>query len=138
MRHFSCDLCGKDLTPGKTVEEILKEESQPELERLATLSEANLKDLAGKFLTALEEIVQERSDLKATRLIGPLVYAAYRSRDRAVQTSFESFLIRNPNPAYLRTRTTPLIERNPLLFWKLTTVILACTVIALLAFLHAR
>ncbi|HEX9209622.1 MAG TPA: bifunctional protein-serine/threonine kinase/phosphatase [Bradyrhizobium sp.] len=48
------------------------------------------------------------------------------------------FELRNPNPAYLRTRTTPLIERNPLLFWKLTTVVLACTVVALLALLHAR
>jgi serine/threonine protein phosphatase PrpC len=48
------------------------------------------------------------------------------------------FELRNPNPAYLRTRTTPLIERNPLLFWKLTTVALACTVVALLALLHAR
>jgi hypothetical protein len=28
---------------------------------------------------------------------------------------------------------TPLLERNPLLFWKCTTVILACIVIALLA-----
>ncbi|WP_409189650.1 protein kinase domain-containing protein [Bradyrhizobium sp. RDM4] len=46
--------------------------------------------------------------------------------------------LRNPNPAYLRTRTTPLIERNPLLFWKLMTVVLACTVVALLALLHAR
>jgi hypothetical protein len=46
--------------------------------------------------------------------------------------------LRNPNPAYLSTRTTPLIERNPLLFWKLTTVALACTVVALLALLHAR
>ncbi len=46
--------------------------------------------------------------------------------------------LRIPNPAYLSTRTTPLIERNPLLFWKLTTVVLACAVVALLALLHAR
>lgn len=49
-----------------------------------------------------------------------------------------TYELRNPNPAYLSTRTTPLIERNPLLFWKLTTVILACAVVALLALLHAR
>ena len=45
---------------------------------------------------------------------------------------------RHANPAYLSTRTTPLIERNPLLFWKLTTVMLACAVVALLALLRAR
>jgi len=48
------------------------------------------------------------------------------------------FELRNPNPAYLGTQTTPLIERNPLLFWKLTTVVLACTLVGLLALLHAR
>ncbi|MDE2378206.1 serine/threonine-protein kinase, partial [Bradyrhizobium sp.] len=48
------------------------------------------------------------------------------------------FDLRNPNPAYLGTRATPLIERNPVLFWKLTTVALACAVVALLALLHAR
>jgi len=48
------------------------------------------------------------------------------------------FELRNPNPAYLASRTTPLLERNPLLFWKLTTAILACTVIALLAALRLR
>jgi hypothetical protein len=48
------------------------------------------------------------------------------------------FELRNPNPAYLATRTTPLLERNPLLFWKLTTAILACTVIVLLAALRLR
>ena len=36
-----------------------------------------------------------------------------------------TYELRNPNPAYIRTRTTPLLERNPLLFWKLTSVTLA-------------
>ena len=48
------------------------------------------------------------------------------------------FELRNPNPAYLATRTTPLLERNPLMFWKLTTAALACAVVVLLALLHAR
>lgn len=48
------------------------------------------------------------------------------------------FELRNPNPAYFATRTTPLLERNPLLFWKLTTAILACAVIVLLAALRLR
>lgn len=48
------------------------------------------------------------------------------------------FELRTPNPAYLNTRITPLLERSPLLFWKLTSAALACTVVALLALLHAR
>jgi len=104
-------------------QELLKEEGRPELQRLAALSEPQLKDLAGKFLVALEEIVRQGEDLKATRLIGPVVYAAYRSRDRKMQTAVESFLIRNPNPAF---RLAALVNNYPdlhesdlqMLFWK--------------------
>ncbi|WP_456662301.1 protein kinase domain-containing protein [Bradyrhizobium sp. LB13.1] len=48
------------------------------------------------------------------------------------------FELRSPNPAYLDTRITPLLERSPLMFWKLTTAALACVVVVLLAMLHAR
>jgi len=48
------------------------------------------------------------------------------------------FELRNPNPAYLSTRITPLLERNPLLVWKLTAAALACAVVALLGLLHSR
>jgi ribosomal protein L39E len=46
------------------------------------------------------------------------------------------FDLRNPNANYLGSLATPLLERNPLLFWKCTTAILACIVIALLASQH--
>jgi hypothetical protein len=46
--------------------------------------------------------------------------------------------LRTPNPAYLDTRITPLLERSPLIFWKLTSAALACAVIVLLALLHTR
>lgn len=48
------------------------------------------------------------------------------------------FELRSPNPAYLDTRITPLLERSPLMFWKLTSAALACAVVVLLALLHAR
>jgi hypothetical protein len=48
------------------------------------------------------------------------------------------FELRSPNPAYLDTKITPLLERSPLLFWKLTSVILAGVVVVLLGLLHAR
>jgi serine/threonine protein kinase len=52
--------------------------------------------------------------------------------------SFSEFLfdLRHPNANYLATSSTPLIERNPLLFWKSTTVVLALAVIVLLAMQH--
>jgi serine/threonine protein kinase len=52
--------------------------------------------------------------------------------------SFSEFLfdLRHPNASYLSTSSTPLIERNPLLFWKSTTVVLALAVIVLLAMQH--
>ncbi|MBR1157720.1 bifunctional protein-serine/threonine kinase/phosphatase [Bradyrhizobium elkanii] len=84
-----------------------------------------------------------------------LVYrpAAHRGRDvptwvdgaleRAVHAnplkrydSFSEFLfdLRNPNAKYLTTSSTPLIERNPVLFWKSTTLLLALVVVLLLAY----
>jgi serine/threonine protein phosphatase PrpC len=50
--------------------------------------------------------------------------------------SFSEFLfdLRNPNPKYLTTSATPLLERNPVLFWKSTTLLLALAVILLLAY----
>jgi len=46
------------------------------------------------------------------------------------------FDLRKPNSKYQMASTAPLIERNPLLFWKSTTVVLALAVIVLLAMLH--
>ncbi len=44
-----------------------------------------------------------------------------------------TFDLRHPNAKYLGASAPPLIERNPLLFWKCATVILGCIVVALLA-----
>jgi serine/threonine protein phosphatase PrpC/predicted Ser/Thr protein kinase len=46
------------------------------------------------------------------------------------------FDLRHPNANYLSTSSTPLIERNPLLFWKCTTIVLALAVVVLLAMQH--
>jgi serine/threonine protein phosphatase PrpC len=46
------------------------------------------------------------------------------------------FDLRKPNSKYQTASTAPLIERNPLLFWKSTTIVLALAVIVLLAMLH--
>lgn len=47
-----------------------------------------------------------------------------------------TFDLRHPNTKYINPSATPLIERNPLLFWKCTTIILACITVALLAIQH--
>jgi serine/threonine protein phosphatase PrpC len=46
------------------------------------------------------------------------------------------FDLRQPNANYVTSSAAPLIERNPLLFWKSTTIVLALAVIVLLAMLH--
>jgi serine/threonine protein phosphatase PrpC len=46
------------------------------------------------------------------------------------------FDLRHPKANYLGPSVTPLLERNPLLFWKCTTAMLACIVVALLAYQH--
>jgi serine/threonine protein phosphatase PrpC len=45
--------------------------------------------------------------------------------------------LRHPNPKFLSSSAPPLIERNPLLFWKMTTVILALVIVVLLAMQHS-
>ena len=47
-----------------------------------------------------------------------------------------TFDLRHPNAKYLNGTATPLIERNPSLFWKCATAILACVVLVLLAMRH--
>jgi serine/threonine protein phosphatase PrpC/ribosomal protein L39E len=43
-----------------------------------------------------------------------------------------TFDLRYPNAKYLNASATPLIERNPLLFWKALAAILACIILLLL------
>ena len=63
------------------------------------------------------------------RAVHPDPYRRYES------LSEYTFDLRHPNAKYLDS-ATPLIERNPLLFWKCATVILACIIVALLASQH--
>ncbi len=44
--------------------------------------------------------------------------------------------LRHPNPRYLNAPATPLLDRNPLLFWKCVCLILAGVVVFLLASRH--
>ena len=48
------------------------------------------------------------------------------------------FELRHPNPRYLERAHIPWIERDPLLFWKCLSLILAAVIIVLLAFHVAR
>ena len=69
-------------------------------------------------------------DRTLRRAVHPDPYKRYES------LSEYTFDLRHPNPKYLDSSATPLIERNPLLFWKCTTAILALTILALLAIQH--
>ena len=63
------------------------------------------------------------------RAVHPNPYKRYDS------LSEYTFDLRHPNANYLGA-SPPLIERNPSLFWKFSTTILTCVVLALLAILH--
>lgn len=47
-----------------------------------------------------------------------------------------TFDLRHPSPKYL-SASVPLIERDPLLFWKCTTLVLAVVIVVLLAIQHS-
>jgi serine/threonine protein phosphatase PrpC len=65
------------------------------------------------------------------KAVHPDPYKRYESLSEYI------FDLRHPNANFVATSATPLIERNPLLFWKCTTVALACAVVVLLAMYHA-
>jgi serine/threonine protein phosphatase PrpC len=64
------------------------------------------------------------------RAVHPDPYKRYES------LSEYTFDLRHPNAKYLNASATPLIERNPLLFWKALAAILACIILLLLISQH--
>jgi hypothetical protein len=69
---------------------------------------------------------------------GALARAVHPDPDKRYQSLSEYlFDLRHPNAVYLGRRTTPWIERNPLLFWKATSLALVLVIIAMLAGHHA-
>jgi serine/threonine protein kinase/serine/threonine protein phosphatase PrpC len=64
------------------------------------------------------------------RAVHPDPYKRYES------LSEYTFDLRHPNAKYLNASTMPLIERNPLLFWKSLAAILACIILLLLMSQH--
>jgi len=85
-----------------------------------------------KYRSALDDA----SDIPAwidgalRRAVHPDPYKRYDS------LSEFTFDLRHPNARYLDSSLTPLVERNPLRFWKAATAILAVIVLALLASQH--
>ena len=70
---------------------------------------------------------------------GALERAVHPNAQKRYETLSEFlFDLRTPNAKYQMASTAPLIERNPLLFWKSTTIVLALAVIVLLAMLVHR
>jgi len=85
-----------------------------------------------KYKSALDDSREIPSWIDGTlkRAVHPDPHKRYEEMSEYI------FDLRNPNPRYLDTRVTPLIERNPLLFWKFLTLILAGLVVFLIASRH--
>src|SRR5436305_13625409 len=83
-----------------------------------------------KYRSALEQNreIPAWIDGALRRAVHPDPYKRYES------LSEFTFDLRHANARY--ASVPPLIERNPLLFWKVATAILACAVVVLLALLH--
>ena len=80
--------------------------------------------------------VDDNSEIPAW-IDGALRKAVHPDPHRRYESLSEyTFDLRHPNAKYLNASPTPLMERNPLLFWKCTTAILACIVVVMFAILH--
>jgi hypothetical protein len=69
MRHFSCDLCGKDLTPGADARYVLRMDARPAAEP-AELTPADLD------ADAIEDMAALLDELEAGGPAGPDLSAA--------------------------------------------------------------
>jgi serine/threonine protein kinase len=68
---------------------------------------------------------------------GALQRAVHPNPDKRYDSLSEfMFDLRHPNAAYLGPRFKPLAERNPLMFWKITSIALVIAIVALLAAHH--
>jgi len=85
-----------------------------------------------KYRSALDDAgdIPAWIDGALRRAMHPDPYKRYES------LSEFTFDLRHPNAKYLDSSLTPLVERNPLRFWKAATAILAVIVLALLASQH--
>ena len=96
----------------------------------AQIAQARTKSGLGKLRYASAQTANREIpawiDGALKKAVHPDPYQRYES------LSEFTFDLRHPNAKYLNT-ATPLIERNPSLFWKCATAILACTVLVLLA-----
>jgi len=59
-------------------------------------------------------------------------------RKRYEELSEFVFDLRHPNESFLKSSTAPLLERNPLLFWKALSFLLACAVVGLVYTLNLK
>ena len=99
--------------------EVAKARTRPQFKKL-------------KYRSALDDNNEIPAWIDGTlrRAVHPDPYKRYES------LSEYTFDLRHPNAKYLDSSRAPLVERNPLLFWKTATVILAIIVLALLASQH--
>jgi hypothetical protein len=65
------------------------------------------------------------------KVVGELLQRTSDPRKRYEELSEFVFDLRHPNDSFLRSSTAPLLERNPLLFWKALSFLLACVVVGL-------
>jgi hypothetical protein len=59
-------------------------------------------------------------------------------RKRYEELSEFVFDLRHPNESFLGSSTAPLLERNPVLFWKGLSFLLACGVVGLVYTLNLK
>jgi serine/threonine protein kinase/serine/threonine protein phosphatase PrpC len=98
------------------------------------LANARTKSQFGKL--RYKSVLDENREVPAW-IDGALRKAVHPDPSKRYESLSEyTFDLRHPNPRYLNPSPTPLIERNPNLFWKCTTAILACIILGLLASHH--
>lgn len=95
------------------------------------------------------EVAKCKTWLEQSRLVYHPIHHSNRSVpvwvDKAIKKALEPnplkryadvsefiFELRHPNPAYLHSRKTPLIERNPVAFWQGVSLVLAVVIVVLL------
>jgi len=99
---------------------------------------AKTRTLAGQRRLACHSLLEHNPDVPPW-IDGALRKAVHVEPARRYEDLSELIYdLRHPNPAYLFRTGAPLLERNPLLFWKGVAALLAMVIVALLIMWPAR
>lgn len=97
---------------------------------------AKVRTISGQKRLVYRSVLDDEREIPAwidqtlRKALQPFAHKRYEALSEFV------FELRHPNPKFLNQARPPLLERNPLLFWKSLSFFLAATILGLVTYIH--